>query len=281
LNTPRKQYRFFLLGSDIKKSISPAIQNKALEKTGLSGRYGLFQISKDKFYSAMEEIQNMEDVRGFNITAPYKEMILPYLSKLDPQSKAIGAVNTVKILRDGRMAGFNTDTDGITFSLSKLGALKGGRCVILGAGGAARACAYTVLRHGFNLLVIMNRTRDRAEKVRSDFKKRFPRAKIKIAPLSSEQFAKEIPNCDLLINAITNPFPIETDFSHASKKLKFFDLGYKKPSSILRDARKSKIKSIDGLLMLAEQGARSFEIWTGMKAPRKSMLLAGKKQLSR
>ena len=149
-------------------------------------------------------------------------------------------MNTVKILRDGRMAGFNTDTDGITFSLSKLGALKGGRCVILGAGGAARACAYTVLRHGFNLLVIMNRTRDRAEKVRSDFKKRFPRAKIKIAPLSSEQFAKEIRNCDLLINAITNPFPIETDFSHASKKLKFFDLGYKKPSSILRDARKSK-----------------------------------------
>jgi len=243
------------------------MQNKALEKTGYGGRYNLFQISRDEFDSAMVQIQNMDDIKGFNITAPYKEMILPYLTRLDAQSKAIGAVNTVKISRDGKMTGFNTDTDGIVFSLSKLGALKGSRCVILGAGGAARACAYTVLKHGFDSLVIMNRTRGRAEKLRSDFKKLFPRAKIR--------------NCDLLINAVTSPFPIEVDFSHASKNLKFFDLGYKKPSSLLRNAWKSKIKSIDGLLMLAEQGARSFEIWTGMKAPRKSMLLTGKKQLAK
>jgi len=257
------------------------MQNKAIEKTGFLGRYDLFQISKDRFDSAMEQIQNMDGIKGFNITAPYKEMILPYLSRLDAQSKAIGAVNTVKISRDGRMTGFNTDTDGISFSLSKLGALKGSRCVLLGAGGAARACAYTVLKHGYDSLVILNRSRDRAEKLRSDFKKRFPRAEIRIAPLSNEQFRKETRNCDLLINAITNPFPIESDFSNASKQLKFFDLGYKMPSSILRNARKSKIKSIDGLLMLVEQGARSFEIWTGMKAPRKSMLLAGKRQLSK
>jgi len=257
------------------------MQNRALEKTGYGGRYNLFQISKDKFDSAMEQIQKMDDIEGFNITAPYKEMILPYLTRLDAQSKVIGAVNTVKISRDGKMIGFNTDSDGIAYSLSKLGALKESRCVILGAGGAARACAYAVLKHGFDSLVIMNRTRDRAEKLRSDFKNLFPRAEIRIAPLSSEQFAKEVRNCDLLINAVTNPFPIEVDFSHAPKNLKFFDLGYKKPSSILRNALKSKIKSIDGLLMLAEQGARSFEIWTGMKAPRKSMLLAGKRQLAK
>ncbi|MHB1868800.1 MAG: shikimate dehydrogenase family protein [Nitrososphaerales archaeon] len=270
-----------MLGSDIKKSISPAMQNMAFEKTGYGGRYNLFQISNDKFDSAMEQIQRMDDVKGFNITAPYKEMILPYLTRLDAQSKAVGAVNTVKISRDGKMTGFNTDTDGIAFSLSKLGALKGSRCVMLGAGGAARACAYTVLKRRFDSLVVMNRTRDRAEKLRSDFKKLFPRAKIRIAPLSNEQFAKEIRNCDLLINAVTSPFPIAVDFSRAPRNLKFFDLGYKKPSSILRIARKSKIKSIDGLLMLAEQGAKSFEIWTGMKAPRKSMLLAGKRQLAK
>ena len=116
--------RVFLLGSNISESISPVFQNKAFQKTGFGARYQLLQISEDKFDSTMKEIQGADDVLGFNITAPYKETVLPYVSKLDRQSKAIGAVNTIKISRTGRMSGYNTDVDGILASLSKLDALR-------------------------------------------------------------------------------------------------------------------------------------------------------------
>ncbi len=270
--------RYLLLGSNIQRSISPAIQNKAFEKTGIDARYELFQISDGKFDSAIKLIQSSKDIGGFNITAPYKEKILPYLSGMDAQSKAIGAVNTVKIDRSGKLRGFNTDVDGIYLSLSKLGSLKGGRCVLLGAGGAARACAYTVLNNGFDL-IILNRTRRRAEDISSDLAKFFPESEILVRPLNPEQFSKEIADADLVINAVTNPFPFEVNFSGAKRSLKLFDLWYREPSSILRNAQRSKIKSIDGVLMLVEQGGKSFEIWTGKKAPRRAMLLAAKKEL--
>ena len=133
------------------------------------------------------------------------------------------------------------------------------------SGGAARACVYTVLKSGFRSISILNRNRDRSEEVRVNFEKQFPKAGIKVRSLVSEDFVKEIQNANLLINAVTNPFPIETDFSRAPEELKFLDLGYTEPSSILIQARNAKIDSLDGLLMLVEQGAKSFEIWTGLE----------------
>jgi shikimate dehydrogenase len=272
--------RVFLLGSKISKSISPVIQNKAFEKAGFAATYELLQVSEGKFSSVMRKMQSVDDVLGFNITAPYKETILPYVSKLDPQSKAIGAVNTVKFLRNGKMIGFNTDVEGIFASLSRLDAFqKREKCVILGAGGAARACVYAVLKSGFRSISILNRSSDRAEQVRAHFERQFPKARINVHSLVSEEFAREIQNANLLINAVTNPFPIAVDFSGAPKKLKLLDLGYKEPSSILIQARDAKIDSLDGLLMLVEQGAKSFEIWTGLEAPRRTMLLAAKRQI--
>jgi shikimate dehydrogenase len=269
--------RVLLLGSNISRSISPAIQNKAFEKTGFNARYELLQIPEAGFTSTMKEIQTSNDILGFNITAPYKETIMPYLSRLDVQSKAIGAVNTVKISSDGKMSGFNTDVNGISSSLLKLRALRpGGKCVVLGAGGAARACVYSVLKSGYETVTILNRSTDRADKVQAHFKRKFPKARILVRSLVGRDFAEEIRNTDLLINAVTNPFPIEVDFSEAPRTLKLLDLGYKEPSSILIKARKAKFRCIDGLLMLVEQGAKSFEIWTGLEAPRDSMLRAAK-----
>jgi shikimate dehydrogenase len=272
--------RYLLLGSNIAKSISPAVQNAALRKTGLKARYELFQIPLGEFDSAMKEILDSDDVRGLNITAPYKEDVIPYLSKLDSRSKSIGAVNTVK--KSGKkMEGYNTDVDGILATLGRLGALKRrGKCVLLGAGGAARACSYTVLKSGYSSLVILNRTRERAEMLRSDLRRLFSKSSILVEMFGMEEFAKEIKDTDLVINAVTSPFPIKVDFVSAPKSMRFFDLGYKEPSSILIQARAAGIKSMDGVSMLVEQGAKSFEIWTGREAPRRTMLLAARKELA-
>ncbi|MDG6905253.1 MAG: shikimate dehydrogenase [Nitrososphaerota archaeon] len=281
---PQKEHsqqlkRVFLIGSNISKSISPAFQNKAFKKTGFRARYELLQFPESRFESFVDEMKHSKDVLGFNVTAPYKEMILPFISKTDASSSAIGSVNTVKILRSGVMNGYNTDLHGILESFSKLGLKKKDRAVVLGAGGAARACVYASLKFGIRSVAILNRSKNRAEGVRAHFLKLFPRAKIEISPLTSEDIANETRSADILINAVTNPFPIETDFAGASRSLKFFDLGYREQSSILARARRARIDSIDGLLMLVEQGARSFEIWTSLKAPRQPMLLAARREL--
>jgi shikimate dehydrogenase len=281
LSFEKTQSRYLLLGADIKKSISPVIQNAAFHKVGIPGVYELYQIRKTKFALEMKKIMGLSDVGGFNITTPFKEMIIPYLEKLDSQSKAVGAVNTVKITPSKRMVGYNTDVDGILASLEKLGAKKGKKCLILGAGGAARACVYTVLKTGYDSVTILNRTIERAQKLCVEFQLIFPKAKIESASLTSANFETNVQDSDLLINAVTNPFPFKPNFSFAPKNMKLLDLGYKKPSVLLISARKVSIRSIDGLLMLVVQGAQSFEIWTGRKAPIKEMFSAAKKQLSK
>lgn len=273
--------RFFLIGSSIEKSLSPAMHNAALKKLGISGVYQLHQIPERKFDSEIKLLKNQSGLVGFNVTTPYKEMVLPYLSRMDSRSRVVRAVNTVKIMSDGRMAGYNTDVDGILVSLKSLGVVRRPKVVILGAGGAARACAYTLLKSGCRYLVLLNRSGARASRLRQDFSKRYPRAMIRTATLDKKNIENEIESCDLLVNAITNPFPINFSFDSANSHMKFFDLWYGRPTSVLLSARNSGVKSIDGLLMLVEQAAKSFEIWTGRLAPRKSMYLAGKRALSR
>lgn len=271
--------RIFLLGSNISWSISPAMLNQAFEKTGFGATFELLEFPESRFESVMREIDESSDVLGFTVTAPYKETIMPYLSRMDSGSKIIGAVNAVRISRSGKMVGYNTDLDGIVATLSKLGVRNRDKSVILGAGGAARACIYASIKFGFESIVILNRSRERAKKVRTHFEGLFPKTDISVRPLQSEQLSEEIQDANLLINAVTNPFPISVSFSGAMNNLRFMDLGYKEPSSILTEARNSKIKSMDGLLMLVVQGAKAFEIWTGLEAPTRSMFLAAKRAL--
>jgi shikimate dehydrogenase len=273
--------RFFLIGSHIEKSLSPAMHNAALKKLGIFGVYELHQIPEKEFHSEMKLIKNQPDLVGFNVTTPYKELVLPYISRMDSRSRVIGAVNTVKILSDGRMVGYNTDVDGILVSLKSLDVSVNSRAVILGAGGAARACAYALLKRGCVSLVILNRSSAHGLRLHRDFSRQFRTSEIRTATLNRKNVERELGNCDLLINAIANPFPIEIEFNKANIGMRFFDLWYGKPTSVLQRARKSHVKSIDGLLMLSEQAAKSLEIWTGKRAPRKTMYLAGKRALSR
>lgn len=272
--------RFLLIGSNLKNSLSPAIHNAALRKLGIRGEYMLCQISEKKLDETIASFKHENGLVGFNVTTPYKEKIFPYLSKVDLRSKDIGAVNTVKRLRNGRMIGYNTDVDGILASLEKIHVPNNSMATILGAGGASRACAYTLIKRGCKSLVILNRTRARAERLLQDFQKQFPRVDIRIGVLDQKYLEEQISNCDLLINAITNPFPLDISFTHAKNGMKLFDLWYGRPTNIFQNARKSGIRSINGFLMLVEQAAQSIEIWTGKPAPRSEMYAAGKRELS-
>ncbi len=283
LKTSEKGLRVFLVGSGISKSLSPAIHNRAFEKARFNAKYSLFDVSDRRFESEIVKIQRADDILGFNVTVPYKERIIPYVSHLDEQSKLVGAVNTVKV-SNGQMSGFNTDVDGVEFTLFKLGiGITSKKCVILGAGGAAKACVYAVLKNGFDNLTVLNRSIDRANKLSVHFGKLFPDASIDVLALERKQLSRAIGDSDLLINATTSSKELAAyiDFTSAPRIMKFFDLDYRGISPLLKEAAKHRIKSIDGLPMLVEQAAKSFEIWTGIKAPRKAMNIAAKKELSR
>lgn len=284
LKTNSKVLRVFLIGSGISQSISPAIHNRAFKEVGFNAKYSLLDVSYKEFNSEIRKIRSAHDILGFNITVPYKERILHYVSRLDKHSKSVGAVNTIKVSK-GRMLGFNTDVDGVELTLSKLGIVnQDKRCVILGAGGAAKACTYAVLRNDFEYLTVLNRSVERAHEVATHFGKLFPKSSIEALPLERKQCLKAIRDCDLLINAITTTsarkFAIHIDFADAPRSMKFFDLDYRRISPLLKEATRHGIKTIDGLPMLVEQAAKSFEIWTGITAPRKSMTIAAKKEVS-
>lgn len=278
--------KVLLLGSGICKSISPAIHNKAFRELGLNLEYSLCDIPESSLDAKLNELFKDARVIGFNVTIPFKEKIIRRMTELDPVALAVGAVNLVVVSADRKKVfGYNTDVDGALASLSKLGLVgrSGQRAVVLGSGGASRAVIFTLLNQEFDTITILNRTTGRAEKLVSDFAVQFPERKIVCGKLSIADLKPALEDADLLVNTLpaTVGIPFEIDFLSAPKKMKFLDLNYRKNPPLLREARKNGFVSIDGSLMLVEQAARSFEILTGISAPRKSMMLAAKKQTSR
>ncbi|MHB1908035.1 MAG: shikimate dehydrogenase family protein [Nitrososphaerales archaeon] len=267
--------RVFLLGRGIENSLSPRIQNAAFRTLSISTKYELKELGRAKLAKFVLDIPT--DVLGFNVTAPFKEEIMQFLDSVDSRAKSIGAVNTVKIDRAGKMHGFNTDYDGVIASLQKLTGLNGKKSVenvvLLGSGGAARACVFALLKSGFRQIKILNRTLEKAQNLSKQFIVSFSDAKIEALKLTRNELTDSFQNCSLLINAISD-FSLDIDFQ--GKSLKFFDLHYMRENHLIKQAEKNDIPCIDGLFMLVIQAAKSFEIWTGKKAPVQVMMRAAK-----
>jgi len=274
--------KVFLFGSGISRSISPAIHNKAFRELGLNMEYELKDVPTSNFRSALDELASGKDIVGFNVTIPFKERVLPMMSHLEQYAKEVGAVNVVTFTRKREMIGYNTDVDGVVASLSKLGLVErtGQKAVVLGAGGASRACVYALLISGFDHVKILNRTKAKAADVAGVFKLQFPDKTLEYSELTRESLEQShLEDVNLLVNTIPFSvyFPFDVKFGLASRETKYFDLNYRSDLPMIKEAKKAGLVTIDGLLMLVEQAARSFEIWTVISAPRKTMLLTAKK----
>jgi shikimate dehydrogenase len=265
------------LGRNISNSLSPAIQNAAFAKLGIDSKYYLCDLKKvtlDQFVSGLD----LSNVLGFNVTAPFKEQILKHLSSIDSRSKVIGAINTVLVSDTNQMQGFNTDYDGILTSLRKLALKKSSTknknmVILLGAGGAARACIPALINIGQSKIRILNRTTEKAKAVANHFAALFPESEIEAAALSSTNFKHSLQECVLVINTIPSLDPkYFPDLSQADRYAKVFDLNYKQDSLFLESAKNQGMQTMDGLLMFVEQAANSFKIWTKREAPRVTMM---------
>lgn len=147
--------RFGLIGRVLGHSFSAKYFTDKFEREGLSQecRYDLFEMPE---ISCVEEfITTTEGLVGFNVTIPYKQQIIPYLTSMSDEARNIGAVNCVKLYVDGRRVGYNTDVDGIRISLDKLlGCAEVGSALVLGTGGASQAVQYVLAERGIPFSIV-------------------------------------------------------------------------------------------------------------------------------
>ncbi len=258
---------FALIGDPVEGSLSPPMYNAAFRHLGMDCVYVAFRVPSTSLREAVRGVRAM-GIRGLNVTHPHKLSILPLLDDLHPSAREVGAVNTVKN-EEGRLVGFNTDGEGaVNFLRERLGSLRGSRVVILGAGGAARALAFSLLREGVELTVL-NRTPSRARRLVLELRRRGGKAEW--GGLGREEIRGALSGADLLINATpvgmdSTETLVTSDLMH--RDLFVLDLVYHPPeTALMREARRAGARAENGLGMLLHQAALAFTLFTGRKAP--------------
>ena len=149
-----------VIGDPIAHSLSPAICNAAFDALGLDWVYVAFRVAEG---SAVEAVRSMRalGIRGLSVTMPHKAAVIPSLDALDASAERLGAVNCIADA-DGRLLGHNTDGAGFVSALAAEGHdVAGARCVVLGAGGAARAVVLALADAGAQEVVVANRSPQR------------------------------------------------------------------------------------------------------------------------
>jgi shikimate dehydrogenase len=217
-------------------------------------------------------------IRGFGVSYPHKQAIMPRLDEISAIARRIGAVNTV-VNDDGRLTGHNTDWVGAVRALEEIRSLAGARVLLLGAGGAARAIAFGVREKGASL-VIANRDVEKAEMLARDVESqaRTPEGSghhTTIAPLvSAAELAK---GADIIVNATTRGMaraepssPLPPEALRAAHLV--MDIVYKPlETELLREARSRGAAVIHGGRMLLHQAAEQFALYTQRPAPVEAM----------
>lgn len=254
-----------LIGNPVKHSKSPQMHNALFAKLNLKYEYLAFNVAAGELERAVAGLKAL-NFAGANVTVPHKVAIIPYLDAISPEVVAIGAVNTV-VNKDGRLVGYNTDGAGYLQSLlTETGiSLADKRVLILGAGGATRAIAYTLAQEPLAELTILNRNPDKAAAIANNLSVNFP---TKIAII--DKINNFVAEADIIINTTTvgmsphfNQTLVPQELIHARQLVS--DIVYNPlETRLLREAAEQGAKTHSGLGMFINQGAIAFEKWTGI-----------------
>lgn len=191
-----------LIGSNIGKSLSPALHDDAFAAAGMAGHYHLMDVATLDGRS-LEDLLTAARTAGFagvNVTHPFKEAVLPLLDEVSSEAAQIGAVNTVVIDKSGRTTGHNTDRSGFRRAFGEaLGsdAARGKPVLLLGSGGAGRAVAFALMDLGVSQLLVFDRDQARSIGLCADLARRFGAASCE--RLSAPEEA--VPSVDGIVNA--------------------------------------------------------------------------------
>jgi shikimate dehydrogenase len=271
--------RLGVIGDPVAHSLSPEMQNAALENCGLPMRYARLHIAADELPAALKLLPGLNFV-GVNLTVPHKIAASKLMDELDETARQAGAVNTVKI-EEGKLRGFNTDGKGFSRAIREEFSvdLRDLRVLLLGAGGSARAIASECATENCERLVIANRDFERAKQLAEELRSFFAEARVlgpvprlQAIPWGEAAFRFQIANVDLVVNATplglhhADAAPISARL--LAPHLMVYDAVYSSgQTAFVLAAIASGARAANGLSMLLHQGALAFEIWFDRTAP--------------
>jgi shikimate dehydrogenase len=262
---------YCIIGDPIHHSLSPAMQNAAFAALSLNCTYIAFRVPRGELKESIESLRSI-NIAGFNVTVPHKTEVIKYLDELDATAKNAAAVNTVNNI-EGIFRGYNTDIYGFIEPLHKRQVdFRGMKVLIFGAGGVARAVVAALAQeHGITKVVIANRDMQRARELANIGSSLG--LKCEVLPVDRAQDVSSV--CDLIVNATPlgmNNEPSVIDYQHINKGSIVYDIVYRPlVTELIENAKYAQASVVYGYEMLIEQGAKAFEIWTGLPSPRDAM----------
>lgn len=256
-----------VIGSPVRHSLSPALMNAAFAAAGVDWVYVALEVEAGRLPDALVGMRAL-GVSGLSVTTPHKQSAAACVDGLSEDAERLGAVNCI-VNEDGVLVGHNTDGGGFVRSLAAVHSFDpaGRRCVLLGAGGAARSIALALGRAGAADVAVVNRTRTRAE-IAGDLAG--PAGRV----VEPGDVVDVIGAADLVVNATSvgmgesSPpeLPIDPTSLHAGQLV--VDIVYRPlVTPLLAAAADRGASTGNGVAMLAHQAALQFELWTGVEAP--------------
>lgn len=264
-------YKLALIGFHLTHSISAIIQKAGLKSLGIDGTYEVLETPPEDLISRIKFLKG-NDYNGFNVTIPLKVPIALFLDKVDKYADIAGCVNTVKILPDKSLYGFNTDVYGFCNAIPPdiQKKLKGANVSILGTGGASRAAAVGLIELGVSQINFYSRNIINSSTMVNYMRSKFPDVSFKLYQNSS---TGELFNSAMIVN--TTPIGMKGNsadqmplgyevLSKLPPETVIYDVIYNPIKTLLiQNAEKRGLITINGLDMLINQGAKALEIWTG------------------
>lgn len=249
----------------VEHSMSPMMHNFFAEQTGVDLNYMPFKVKPEQVKEAVEGAFAL-NILGLNVTVPHKQAVMEHLAAIDDAAAAIGAVNTL-VRQENGYKGYNTDAPGLLRAMTEAGmTVKGRTCILLGAGGAAKAAAYVLAKEGAAKVYVLNRSLERAKILSEEINGRF--GKEILFPMKLEDW-REIPEKGCLAVQSTSvgmhPHVDEAvieDEAFYEKLSDAFDIVYTPMETrFMKLASAAGARVSNGLSMLLYQGIIAFELW--------------------
>jgi len=255
-----KKIKFAIIGNPISHSLSPILHNYWFNKYNINAEYELLNINESEIPIIINKIKKKE-IKGINVTLPYKKSVIPFLSKTINDANETHSVNTIMLNENDSLIGENTDVFG--FQAAYLKSIpnqekKNKKILILGAGGVAPSIIFALLKSNFLNISLANRTYEKSLFLKKNFKG--------IAVIRWDEISLHLNKFDIIINATslglnsTDDFKI--DFSNFKKSMIFIDTIYNPSQTNMIKYFKSKnLRSYNGLNMFIYQGQKAFYLW--------------------
>lgn len=278
--------RLAVFGNPVAHSASPPMHNAALQARCLELQYVRIRVTPEELPQALRNLITAGFL-GASLTIPHKQAALPIMDEVSPESRLMGAVNTVQVV-DGKLHGHNTDGPGLSAAIrEEFGIpLKELRVLILGgAGGAGRAITVQCALEGCPGITVANRKTEKGDALASEIMtaRGVKVDSIALSTLSSEALQWAIANSDLIINATPlgmksdDPSPLH-DGLLTAKHLVYDTVYSGGETALLKQSKMARSRCANGLTMLLHQGALQNSLWFGEPAPVETMRAALTKQ---